>query len=47
MDTYTVFLDGAPWVEGVSEAKANAVVASYDGEKDCWKEKDPDETPED
>lgn len=38
-ELYNVFLDGAVWAENVSKEKANAIVNSYDGEKDCWMEK--------
>ena len=38
-DLYNVYLDGAVWAENVSKDKASAIVASYDGDKDCWMEK--------
>lgn len=38
-ELYNVFLDGDVWAENVSKEKANAIVNSYDGEKDCWMEK--------
>lgn len=38
-ELYDVFLDGDVWAENVSKEKANAIVNSYDGEKDCWMEK--------
>lgn len=38
-DLYTVYLDGAVGAEGVSKEEASAIVASYNGEKDCWMEK--------
>ena len=37
---YVVYLDGTEWARVGSEAEAKAIVASYDGELNCWYEKD-------
>lgn len=36
--TYVVYLDGAEWCTRNTKEEAEAVVNSYDGEKDCWYE---------
>lgn len=35
---YIIYLDGHAWCTRSTEEEAQAVVASYDGEKDCWYE---------
>ena len=39
---YVVYLDGAEWCTRNTKAEAEAVVNSYDGEKDCWYEFEKD-----
>lgn len=41
--TYTVYLDGFPWKEGVSKHIAECIVDSYDGDKNCYMEQDEPE----
>lgn len=41
-DEYIVYLDGSEWARVGSEAEAKAIVASYDGELNCWYEKEED-----
>ena len=43
---WTVYLDGTEWATDVTEEKARAIVAAYDGEKDCWCEEEPEEEEE-
>lgn len=35
---YIIYLDAHEWCTRNTEEEAQAVVASYDGEKDCWYE---------
>lgn len=35
---YIIYLDGHEWATRKTKEEAQAVVDSYDGEKDCWYE---------
>lgn len=37
---FIVYLDGWEWATVSSEAEAKAIVASYDGELNCWYEEE-------
>lgn len=39
---YVVYLDGHEWATVGTEAEAMAIVASYDGELNCWYEEEED-----
>lgn len=43
---FLVYLDGHEWCERRTKEAAEAVVNSYDGERDCWYEEVPDEEEE-